>query len=455
MILFASPLSDSRTLFRKLRVVPCCAAATALLAALVCTAPAVGQTCTVDQVTDTTGDPNFPASNGDPTISADGLFVAFQSDAEPVPGSNPEGNSEIWLYDVVADAFTQVTSTTTGNSARPEISADGQWVVFEGSPELFPGSLSQIALYDVAGASILQVTALASGAVLYPAVNGDGTLVAFASTADIVPGGNGDGNRELFLYDRVNNDFTQVTNTSGGSTELSSLDDAGTLLAFNSTADVVPLGNADANSEIFLHDIAAAATVQITQTTAGGNFAPNLSGDGAFLAFQSNRDLVPPDNADGSVEIFLYDIPGAAFSQVTQRFGVESYNPSLSHDGTRLAFASFNNHVGVENPDGNNELFLYDRSTDQISQITSTVGPGFFYMMETAISGDGTVIAFDSHSDITGDNWEQNGEIHLADCGTQAPDPAPAIPVLSGVGVFVLTLVFGLAALGLLRRCSS
>lgn len=430
-----------------------CVLAGGVLLGLLAPGPAVAQPCTVDQITFTTGDPNFPNLNGEPSISADGLFITFQSDAEPVAASNPEGNFEIWLYSVAADSFSQLTVTGgPGSSVRPAISGDGLWVVFEGASELFPGGVRQIALFDVTAASLLQITNVASGSVLYPEINNDGTLIAFVSTADIVAGGNSDGNRELFLYDRTAGIFTQVTTTTGGDTDLSTLNGAGTLVAFNSTADVVPGGNADGSSEIFLYDILTATMIQITGDIGGGSYSPTLSTDGEWIALHSDRDLVPGSNLDASIEVYLYDIAGTTFTQVTNLTGPESYSPSINDDGTKVAFASFNNPAG-NNSDGNNELFLFDVPSSEITQVTDTVGPGYFYMMSASLSGNGESIAFESFSDVTGDNPDFNGEVYLASCAPDEPEqPSPAIPVASRWGLIALATLIALAAFRLVRK---
>ena len=427
------------------------ALAASLLLVLFLPGSAVAQPCIVDQVTDTTGDPNLPNSNEESTISSDGLWIAFQSNAEPVPASNPDGNFEVWLYDVAGDSFSQITVTGSSGNVRPAISGDGLWVAFEGSPELFPSGTSPIALYDVAGASILQITNTLAGSSRYPEVNGNGTLVSFVSNTDIVAGGNPDGNPELFLYDRTAGTFIQVTTTVGGQAEISSLDAAGNLLAFSSTADIIAGGHVDGNSEVFLYDVPTATTTQITNTLGGGSYSPDLSHDGAWLALQSNRDLVAGGNLDANIEVFLYDNAGATFSQVTNLTGLESYAPSLNQDGTRLAFASFNDPTGA-NPDANNELFLFDVLTSEITQITDTTGPSFFYMMGVSLSGDGERIAFDSYSNVTGSNGDGNREVYLASCGTAAF--GPAIPVASGWGLVVFAVLTVLAAIRVLLKAT-
>ena len=97
---------------------------------------------------------------------------------------------------------------------------------------------------------------------------------------------------------------TQITSSTGGGNFAPSINSDGTRIAFYSDGDLVPGGNADGNSEIFLWTSGSGIT-QITSSTLGGNFNPSINSDGTRIAFESNRDLVPGGNADGNSEIFL------------------------------------------------------------------------------------------------------------------------------------------------------
>ena len=106
--------------------------------------------------------------------------------------------------------------------------------------------------------------------------------------------------------------------------------------------------------------VAAAQTCridQVTVTTAGDSRDPSLSGDGSALAFKSSSDLVG-SNADGNEEIFIYEFSSATLEQVTTSLGGGSNTePSLNSDGSRAVFNSNRNLVPPNNIDGNRELF--------------------------------------------------------------------------------------------------
>src|SRR5262249_38303439 len=247
-----------------------------------------------------------------------------------------------------------------------------------------------------------------------PSISGDGRRIAFYSDRDLVPGGNADANLEIFLHEDTTNSFTQVTNTIGGSGNFNpSISADGTHIAFLSDRDITG-GNADGSFEIFLYDVTANNFKQVTNVITATNQAPSINGDGTRIAFASDGNMTA-GNSDGNFEIFLYNTATDSFTQVTDTTGGTNANqqPSISDDGKRIAFVS--NRFSGGNPDGNGEIFLYDNATGGIAQITFTT----LYPLgnsQPLISGDGKRITFVSFHDlVAGGNSDGNGEIFLFD----------------------------------------
>ena len=59
-----------------------------------------------------------------------GKHIVWEGDADPL-GTNADRNTEIFTYDVANGRLTQITDTTGWGAASPDISADGEWVAFE------------------------------------------------------------------------------------------------------------------------------------------------------------------------------------------------------------------------------------------------------------------------------------------------------------------------------------
>src|SRR5436190_10143341 len=174
-----------------------------------------------------------------------------------------------------------------------------------------------------------------------PSLSGDGRVIAFESTEDIA----GAGGREGFRAVRANvavdpTSFQQMGATRAPSAAISQ---DGSRIAFASRDN--PLGtNDDGNAEIFFYD--GTRLTQITNTSPGdisdrtsnGNFQPSISDDGRFIAFSSNRDLAN-QNADGNLEIFVYDSVSINFSQLTNSSGtVGASDAKISGNGSTIAY---------------------------------------------------------------------------------------------------------------------
>ena len=196
-----------------------------------------------------------------------------------LPG-NADGNSEIYLFDSTTGCYAQVTTTTAGNSFDPSISAAGGRVTFRSTANLanpggcsaLPGNIdgnSEIYLFDSATGCYTQVTTTTAGNSFSPSLQADGNRILFSSLSNLanpagcagLPG-NADGFPEIYLFDTVSGCYVQVTNTTASNNIQPSLNADGTRIAFSSTGNTTQLtpclgcpGNADANFEMFLASV--------------------------------------------------------------------------------------------------------------------------------------------------------------------------------------------------------
>jgi uncharacterized protein (TIGR03437 family) len=246
------------------------------------------------------------------------------------------------------------------------------------------------------------------------AVSDDGRRFVFESTGNLT-GGNGDGNQEIFLYDVDLRGLIQVTNT----------------------ADV-------------LNDPADASKGIKTRVTSN---VPVISGDGRYIVFSSNSELIVGPNTDGNQEIFLAFIPRLSTTITNQRITdtngqnevFENYTPTINRDGSVIAFVSVHNITAsnsgatVNNADRNAEIFIYNRLSNSFFQVTSKLDSeaspdgvqvrGF--NAAPYLSGDGRVLAFVSGFNFTPDsapsgtpnNRDFNGEIFVY----KTSDPANTV----------------------------
>ncbi len=396
--------------------------------------------CPTRAIEQITNDPE--ADSERPTIDASGTLVAFDSEGN-INGTNPDGNDEIYLFDTTTGIIIQITFTTSGDSIRASINSIGTRIAFQSSANINgtnPEGNREIYLFDITTGIFTQITFTTSGSSESPSINSIGTRIAFQSTADI-NGGNPEGNNEIYLFDTTTGTITQITSTTSGDSRQASIDAAGTLVAFRSTADING-GNPEGNNEIYLFDTTTGIITQITSTTSGGSFSPSFDAASTLIVFESEGDF-NSTNPEGNREIYLFDITTGIFTQITFTTSGTSANPSIDAAGTRIAFGSSANFNGG-NLDGNPEIYLFDTTTGIFIQITNEPGGNSNL---PSINADGTRIAFDSDSDINGRNPDGNDEIYLAAC--LIPEP---IPTFSEWGLMAMAGILGIVGFMVIRR---
>jgi Tol biopolymer transport system component len=369
--------------------------------------------------------------SGAPAISADGSKIAFVSNAD-FTGENADGNKEVFLFDVASGAFTQVTRTTGSVNASPSISGDGSLVALHSDRDLAGNNADgnlEVFLFDVASGLFTQVTKTSGGSNTSPKISADGTRVAFESDRDLA-GGNPGNNPALFLFDISGGSFSQIATTTGATGFAHSINSDGTRVAFQSSANLINK-NPDGNVEIFLFDSATGQFTQATNTTGGVNETPSINASGTVIALISDRDLTG-ENSDGNREVFVFSTASGTSTQVTNSIGGRSVTPSISADGTRIAFVSNNDLATSEvtqlgqNVDGNDEIFLLDTVRGIVSQVTETTGGANY---APSISADGKRIAFSSSGDTARSNSNVNGEVFLA--AASGATPPVKVPIVN------------------------
>ena len=137
-------------------------------------------------------------------MSGDGRFVAFTSEATNLPAN---GHRQLFVRDIVAGTtvLASVTSLGTpgdGSSYAPSLSADGRFVAFSsqasdlvvgdtnGEPDIFIRDLVEGITIRVSVSSLGEE---ADGGSYVPTISADGRMVAFVSDAgNLSPGSTGE-----------------------------------------------------------------------------------------------------------------------------------------------------------------------------------------------------------------------------------------------------------------------
>ena len=382
---------------------------------------------------------NVPHSHNSHMLTGDGKRVFFASLGDPV-GQNPDGNMEVFVYEIDSGQIFQITDTQTQhpgwwNHNTIRTNFDGSRIVFRSTFALDTDK-SYLNQYDI---FVADLTYTASGPTavfrrvtqtderLAMALTGDGTQLFFASRHNLT-GENPEEDIELF---RVNLDptphFTQITHAPNGIVQgpgsqlqiSMDTDYGGSYVVFTGNGNIVG-NNSDGNFEIFNVSTWAGFVLQLTDTLLPvQNTDPVVEVVSNFplIMFSSNGNMTG-ENPDGNREIFmrrivnLYQLTNTTGGDIA--FGGSNGHVSMDGTGAKFALSSTRDLAsgsgqGFNNADGNREIFLGEWQIQggalsvQFQQITdtSTSSPGsYFQNGHPRLSSLGNVIAFTSDLDL-------------------------------------------------------
>jgi Tol biopolymer transport system component len=362
--------------------------ASALFSALLLTGACLGQT--TERVSVDSSGVEGNRGSRDPSISADGRYVAFESYAPSLVPGDTNGDDDIFVHDRATRVTERVSVNSSGvegnrDSNRPSISADGRYVAFESSSDNLvtrdTNGESDVFVHDRQSGISERVSVDSSGAQgnnwsAVASISADGRHVVFLSAADNLVPGDTNGQKDVFVHDRqtgvterVSVDSSGVEGNDWSATPSISAD--GRNVAFYSEAGNLVPGDTNNAGDIFVHDRQVGATERVSVNSLGVEGIKSvgeshISADGNCVAFESERGNLVPGDSNLTRDIFVHDRQ----SGVTERVSVNSLggqgnslsvSSSISADGRYVAFMSWSSNLVPGDRNRDDDVFVHDR----------------------------------------------------------------------------------------------
>ncbi|MFN0241714.1 MAG: TolB family protein [Planctomycetota bacterium] len=328
------------------------------------------------------------------TISADGRYVAFESDATNLVPGDTNLATDIFLRDLQAQTTSRVSLRPNGNQCNGfsfgcSISADGRYLAFYSSAtNVVQGDTNNrtdVFVRDLLLGTNVRVSESSTGLQgeggdsVCPMISADGRFVVFSSDATNLVPNDTNGEFDLFVQDLQTGALERVSVGSNGVESnhdtwiISTISADGRYVAFTSTATNLA-EDVNGVDDVFVHDRETGETRCVSVDSAGiqsnaQSKQGSISGNGRYVAFFSNGDNLVPNDTNAVYDIFLYDM----FARKTTRISVDdagnegtagSRNPWLSLDGRYVLFTSGASNL-VPNDLGFGEDFVRDRRTTE------------------------------------------------------------------------------------------
>ena len=305
-----------------------------------------------------------------PVVSADGRYVAFVSMAPNLVPSDANGRLDVFRCDRTQGRIELVSvkaaGTAAGNGTSPgmAMSADGSWIAFESQAgDLVAGDAngaSDVFLRDLASGRTMLVSHNAAGssgngASTAPQITPDGRWVLFASEASDLVSGDTNGVQDLFRYQTDSQGLERVSVMPDGfvgttRAEMGVMTPDGRLIVFQARY-VAGVGAGILGwSELFARDRTTGQTARVSERLdpdhATDANSPALSADGRFAAFLGPWQYGKTAAGTAApVAFFIRDLTtgvtrGAPLPATgTDQAVVCQQRPSPSADGSRVAWS--------------------------------------------------------------------------------------------------------------------
>lgn len=289
------------------------------------------------------------------------------------------------------------------HSSAPKLSADGRFVAFVTAatnldPADLDGAVADVYVRDLqTGATTLvsradgPAGAKGNDDSQAPAISADGRYVAFLSKATNLSAANQHGDVfDVFVRDLQQNTTTLISVASDGAgadadSGSPAISADGRVVAFESDATNLDPGDADALTDVFARDLQAGTTVLVSGAGAaprtGRSTQPSISADGTVVAFSSTVTALDPQDADPLADVFTRNLRTGALALVSRADGVDgekandaSDSPAISGDGRSVAFAS--TATNLDNADNDNVPDIFVRNLALNTTVVVSVGDG-------------------------------------------------------------------------------
>ncbi|MEP0848561.1 MAG: PD40 domain-containing protein [Phycisphaerae bacterium] len=331
-----------------------------------------------------------------PSVSADGRFVAFLSDATNLHPADKDTYADVYLRDTSTGAITLVSVNAQGEKADrscygAQVIGNGEFVFFTSGASnlnLIPDTYKYPAYYwfdrNLGYAAALDIRdyegeLVGRGDLAWPDISSDGRYFAFEAQIDL----DGKGTGGVFVYDRMSGAVRRASFSHDGKPVWGwspQVSDDGQVVAYLSNADFIVPGDTNNVVDVFVYDFRTAAVKRVSVRSDGveqndeARRSMELSADGKTVMFMSTASNLDADRsyddafihdiASGQTRIIGLEIPGG-LSSVRMSRDAKFALFAMAYGEDWLADLTLNRSARVSNPPAGGEgaQYIFDGVT--------------------------------------------------------------------------------------------
>ncbi len=329
-----------------------------------------------------------------PSISADGRYIAFESDAPDLVFGDTNGTYDIFVSDRVAGTTIRASVSTSGTEADGQsrnckLSGDGRYVTFESdASNLVSGDTNgttDIFRRDLLTGTTVRVNVSHAGkqvgSCYSPDISRTGRFIIFQSQASDIVLGDKNGFTDIFLRDMDTGTVALVSVSSlgaqsNGSSSNATLSEDGRYIAFTSAATNFSTVMYN-GPNLYYRDMALGTTSLISVSSAGvpanlESRSARISSTGRFVVFESRANNLVDQDTNNLTDVFLRDMSTQVTLRVStgsdeaQSNGASSLG-SISRDGRFVSFSSSATNLVQDDKNGYRDAFVKDLQSGKVA----------------------------------------------------------------------------------------
>lgn len=402
--------------------------------------PAVlaGDKAATEQVTYVKRAPGFtplPQQTSFNSLTHDGRVMVFQAHESSVVPGDTNGVTDVFAYDRVTKKTERLSmglngQQTNGASFNATISADGRYVAYvtqatNVTDEVKCGKkgCALVVVLDRQTKKVTPVSLSTLGLPLvidtfyeggyFAGISADGNFVVFTSPSSVSPADTN--NASDVLVRDIKAKVTRLASL-GTSDQVGAsgawngrISGDGRYVTFSSINRLMP-DDFNGASDIYIRDMQLGTTDLVSRAYNGGvdygerrgSYAAAISNDGRFVVFLSSSNEIIKTDYSGTQDVFVRNLPAKSTRRINNpEFSSEpnshAYDPSISADGSYIAYESYASNLVKADDNGMSDIFLYHRRegiTRRISLPPPAANTEHKWPSFPVISGDGKAISF-------------------------------------------------------------
>ena len=376
-----------------------------------------------------------------PSISSNGRYVAFGSEASNLISNDTNNASDIFRHDTQTGNTIRVNVNSAGQqsnafSSSSRISADGRYISFYSTSSNLvandTNSNSDIFRHDTQTGETIRVNLnsvglQANGNSLESDMSGDGRYVAFISNATNLVNSDLNGLRDVFRHDIQTGNTILVSKSTNGiqandyPTGLSISAD-GRYVAFISEATNLVSNDTNNTFDVFKHDAQTGITTRVNVSSVGQQanaeslLYTDISENGRYIIFNSYATNLVSGDTNSNLDIFRHDSQTGETIRVNLNSGGQQASsssngiPTVSADGRYVVFRSSAANLVSNDTNVNGDIFKHDTQTGETIRINlnSDNQQANDDSLQSAISADGRYVVFNSKATNLAVNGDTN-----------------------------------------------